>query len=55
MVKLKKAKIITATNVFAHMDSLFEIIKGVEKCLDEDGIFITESHYLIPLLKDAVI
>ncbi len=51
--KYKKAKIITATNVFAHMDSLDEIIKGVKKCLDEDGVFITESHYLIPLLKEV--
>ena len=49
----KRAKIITATNVFAHMDSLDEIIKGVKKCLDRNGIFITESHYLIPLLKEV--
>ena len=47
-----KAKIITATNVFAHIDNLKNIMKGIKKCLDKDGIFITESHYLIPLLKD---
>jgi hypothetical protein len=47
-----KAKIITATNVFAHIDNLENIMKGIKKCLDKDGIFITESHYLIPLLKD---
>ena len=47
-----KAKIITATNVFAHIDNLENIMKGIKKCLDKDGIFITESHYLIPLLKN---
>jgi hypothetical protein len=51
--KYKKAKIITATNVFAHMDSLDEIIKGVKRCLDKEGVFITESHYLIPLLTEV--
>lgn len=51
--KYKKAKIITATNVFAHMDRLDEIISGVKKCLDKNGVFITESHYLIPLLKEV--
>ena len=38
LLKNIKSKIITATNVFAHMDSLDEIIKGVKKCLDEDGV-----------------
>ena len=51
--KYNKAKIITATNVFAHMDNLNEIMRGVKKCLDENGIFVTESHYLIPLLKNV--
>ena len=51
--KYKKAKIITATNVFAHIDNLDEIMKSVKKCLDKKGIFITESHYLIPLLKET--
>ena len=50
--KYGKAKIITATNVFAHIDNLENIMKGIKKCLDKDGIFITESHYLIPLLKN---
>ena len=50
--KYGKAKIITATNVFAHIDNLEDIMKGIQKCLDKDGVFITESHYLIPLLKD---
>ncbi len=40
------AKLITATNVFAHVSKLNDFMNGVETLLDEDGIFITESHYL---------
>jgi hypothetical protein len=50
--EFRKAKIVTATNVFAHMDKLKEIIDSVKICLDSRGIFVTESHYLIPLLRD---
>ena len=46
-----KAKIITATNVFAHIDNINQIVKDVLRTLDNDGIFITESHYLLPLIK----
>ena len=49
--KYGKAKIITATNVFAHIDNINNIVKNVLKTLDNDGIFITESHYLLPLIK----
>lgn len=45
-----KAKIITATNVFAHIDNPNLITKLIEGLLDDDGAFISESHYLIPLL-----
>ena len=46
-----KAKIITATNVFAHIDNINNIVKNILKTLDADGIFISESHYLLPLIK----
>jgi hypothetical protein len=50
--KFGKAKIITATNVFAHIDNISELMKNVLKVLKNDGVFITESHYLMPLIKD---
>jgi hypothetical protein len=50
--KFGKAKIITATNVFAHIDNITELMKNVLKVLKNDGVFITESHYLMPLIKD---
>jgi hypothetical protein len=45
------AKVITMTNVFAHMAPLGEVMRGIEALLDEDGIFITESQYLLDVLE----
>ena len=49
VIKIKKKfeniKVITATNVFAHIDNVNELIKNIKKCLDKDGILVTESHY----------
>ena len=49
--KYGKAKIITATNVFAHIDNINEIVRNILNTLDNNGIFISESHYLLPLIK----
>lgn len=45
-----KAKVITATNVFAHMAPLGEVVRGICALLDSDGVFITESHYLLDVV-----
>lgn len=49
--KYGKAKIITATNVFAHIDNLNDVIKNILKLLKKDGIFVSESHYFLSLIK----
>ncbi|MBH90513.1 MAG: methyltransferase [Candidatus Marinimicrobia bacterium] len=49
--KYGKAKIVTATNVFAHIDNISELMKNISKILKKDGIFITESHYFLTLIK----
>lgn len=41
-----QAKLITATNVFAHMANLGSVVRGVEKLLAPDGLFVIENHYL---------
>ncbi len=46
-----KAKVITATNVFAHIDDINEITKLILELLEDDGIFISESHYLLKLIE----
>jgi C-methyltransferase C-terminal domain/Putative zinc binding domain/Methyltransferase domain len=45
------ATVITATNVFAHMASLGEVMRGICRLLDRDGVFITESHYLLDVIE----
>jgi hypothetical protein len=45
------ARIVTATNVFAHIENIHEIVESILAMLDERGIFITESHYLMSLLE----
>ena len=40
-----KAKLITATNVFAHIAEVNKLIKNIKKCLVYDGIFISSSLF----------
>lgn len=48
--KYGTAKVITAANCFAHMEDVHAIVDGLLEMLAPDGVFITESHYLIDLL-----
>ncbi len=41
---------ITATNMFAHVSNLGDMIRGISLLLPEGGVFVTESHYLIDIL-----
>jgi hypothetical protein len=45
------AKIVTATNVFAHIEHTHEIVDSILQLLDEKGVFISESHYLLSLVE----
>jgi hypothetical protein len=44
------AKVITATNCFAHIEDVHPVVEGILALLDDNGVFISESHYLIGLL-----
>ncbi|MDP6756560.1 MAG: class I SAM-dependent methyltransferase [Patescibacteria group bacterium] len=46
-----KAKVVTMTNVFAHMATLGQVMRGLDELLDKDGIFITESQYLLDIFE----
>ena len=41
----------TACNVFAHIDDLAELMQNIKQILDQDGVFISESHYLLDLIE----
>lgn len=44
------AKVVTAANCFAHIEDVHAIVDGILEMLAPDGVFISESHYLIGLL-----
>jgi len=49
--KYGQAKIITTTNVFAHMQTIGEVVMGIHNLLDNDGVFISETHYLLDVIQ----
>ena len=44
-----KASILTAANMFAHVASLGDLMRGAEVLLEEGSYFVTESHYLLDI------
>ncbi len=44
------ASLVTAANVFAHVANLGPCIQGIYKLLSDDGMFVSESHYLLDLV-----
>ena len=47
-----KADIISAANVFYHVEELHDIAKGIKKLLADDGIFIVQGTYLPNLIQN---
>ena len=51
--KFNKAEVITGTNIFAHINKLDTLMKGVKNLLNtKNGIFVTESHYAVNILNE---
>lgn len=48
----KKAKIITGTNVVAHINDHYSLVRGLDILLDKKGVFIFEAPYLINLIEN---
>ena len=44
------ARVVTAANCFAHIEDVHAIVDGIVEMLAPNGVFISESHYLIGLL-----
>ena len=45
------ASVITATNVFAHVDDLDTLMNNILTLLNKDGVFIFEAPYFVNLIK----
>ena len=48
------ASVISANNVFAHIDDLNEIIEGVKVLLAKTGIFVFEVSYLVDVFEKTL-
>jgi len=46
-----KAKLVTAANVFAHIEDVHGSVECILELLTEGGIFVSESHYLLSLVE----
>jgi hypothetical protein len=49
-VERGKAQLITAANVFAHIGDIHSVVDGIVDLLNENGVFVSESHYLLDLV-----
>ena len=49
--KYGKAKVITATNVFAHVNNPHGFLDGVRELLADDGVFVIEAPYIGDMIK----
>ena len=48
------AAIITANNVFAHVDDLGDFVKGIRNLLSQEGIFVFEVSYLADVIDKVL-
>nr|AGO97160.1 C-methyltransferase [Streptomyces sp. CNT-179] len=47
----RPANMVVATNVFAHVTNLHDVLDGLCTIMEPDGMFVSESHYLPELLR----
>ena len=43
--------VMTATNVFAHVNDLDDFVRGIQLMLDDNGVFVIEVPYLVDMLN----
>src|SRR3989338_5484387 len=51
--KYGEASMILATNMFAHMATIGEVVSGIETLLKHDGVFVFENHYLLDVIQNG--
>tara|TARA_Y100001935_G_C17311792_1_gene517216 strand:- start:27054 stop:28262 length:1209 start_codon:yes stop_codon:yes gene_type:complete len=50
-----KASVVTANNVYAHVDDLTGMTNSIKKVLDDEGIFVFEVSYLLDVVQKNLI
>lgn len=48
------ARVISANNVFAHIDDLRSVVEGVRSLLDDEGVFVFEVSYLLNVYQGTL-
>lgn len=46
-----KADVVTATNVFAHIDDIDSVIENVKRLLKDNGIYVIEIQYFVDTIE----
>jgi hypothetical protein len=54
VTRFGRAEIITINNLFANVDHLNKFTKGLDVLLDDDGVLVIESSYLIDMIDNMV-
>ncbi|MCB9816291.1 class I SAM-dependent methyltransferase [Candidatus Nomurabacteria bacterium] len=49
--KKGKAKVVTGTNVFAHLHDIDSATKGIITLLDKDGVLVIEAPYAVDMIE----
>ena len=49
-----RARIVTATNVFPHVDDIGAFTDAVAALLDDDGVFVIEASYLVDVIDQTL-
>ncbi len=47
----RPASVVTATNVFAHIENVHELMAAIHTVLETDGVFISQFPYVLDLLQ----
>ena len=55
MDEVGKVSLVTATNVFAHIPNPMQILADISEILENDGLFVSENHYLPDLIDQLQI
>src|SRR3569833_2531097 len=48
------AKLVCANNVFAHIDNMSDVVKGIRLVLADDGAFVFEVSYIVDMIDNMV-
>jgi hypothetical protein len=46
-----RPRVVTAANAFAHIPDVHEVVDVIASLLEPDGIFVSESHWLLALVE----